>query len=85
MNFLKKLKLQVKHKSEVARKRRIQERFGDKGLAKQCAKCRWFIYREERPRNWVCRCPDELIHMRGSTCFGFEPGEHPEMVIISSR
>ena len=85
MNFLKKLKLQVKLKSQAARERSIKRRFGDGGLARQCMRCGWFTYREEKPRNWVCRCPKEKLSFHGTTCFGFVPGEHPEMVMFNSR
>ena len=63
----------------------IKKRYGREGLAKQCAHCRHFVYREEKPRNWVCRCPNEKLRFKGNLCLGFEFGEHPEMVVMHSR
>lgn len=85
MNWIKKLKLQHKINSMRSREAKLKNRYGRSGLAQQCAKCRWFIYREERPRNWVCRCPDDRLRFSGTVCLGFEPGEHPEMVMFNSR
>jgi hypothetical protein len=47
--------------------------------------CKHFTYREEKPRNWVCRCPDDELKFVGSTCIGFKLGAHPEMVVYNSR
>jgi len=85
VKWWKKIKQQVVYKSDLAREYRLKQRFGDKGIAKQCMHCAWLVYREEKPRNWVCRCPDERLKFRGTTCFGFVPGEHPEMVLFNSR
>ena len=85
MNWLKKLKKGLQEKDERARERRITEKYGVSSLAHQCMRCRYFVYREERPRNWVCRCPDERLRFKGNICLGYDYGEHPEMVIMNSR
>jgi ferredoxin-thioredoxin reductase catalytic subunit len=84
MNALKKLKLQLKARRQAAKEQKLKRRFGERGLARQCMHCRWFTYREEKPRNWVCRCPPEKMRFYGSVCLAFEPGEHPEMVPFNS-
>ena len=67
------------------REKRVFNKHRMVGLAQQCMKCKWFVYREEKPRNWVCRCPDELLRFRVNVCLGWEYSEHPEMVAMSSR
>jgi len=47
------------------------------GVARWCFTCKWFIYREEKPRNWVCRCPNEQLKfgktpMGCDECFGWQ-------------
>jgi hypothetical protein len=48
----------------------------EEGIQRWCFTCKWFIYREEKPRNFVCRCPNELLKF-GKTpigcdeCFGW--------------
>ena len=81
MNWLKKLKKsqQNRHDSKIVKK------FRTAGLASQCMNCKHFVYRLEKPRNWVCRCLPEKMRFVGNTCLGFEFGEHPEMVVMSSR
>jgi len=47
---------------EIQEKVRQQFRYGwNEGIQRWCFTCKWWIYREEKPRNWVCRCPDELL------------------------
>jgi hypothetical protein len=85
MNWLKKLKKQFKEKKQNAKDKRTLNKYKMVSLAHQCMNCKWFTYREDKPRNWVCRCPDEKLRFVGTTCLGFEPGEHPEMIVFSSR
>ena len=84
MNYLKRLRLQIKETQRRTYERKMKQRYGEKGTAKQCIHCSHFVYRVERPRNWVCRCPDDKLRFRGTLCFGFEPGEHPDMVMFNS-
>lgn len=85
MKFWNKIKRDIKARNEASRQEQIKQKFGMASLAHQCMRCKHFVYREEKPRNWVCRCPDERLTFRGTTCFGFEPGEHPEMVVMHTR
>ena len=71
--------MQQEHEKMVFKRYRLV------GLAKQCMKCKWFVYREEKPRNWVCRVPNELSKFRGNVCLAWQYGEHPTMVVQSSR
>jgi len=72
-------KLQQRHEQQTFNKFRMV------GLAQQCAQCKWFIYRTEKPRNYVCRAPNERMRFRGNVCLAWEYGEHPEMVVMRSR
>ena len=36
-----------------------------------CHTCKWFILREEKPRNRMCRCPDDL-EVNGNTCLNWK-------------
>ena len=85
MNWLKKLKKGLQVRDEQMREQRLVKQHSMVSLAHQCMRCKYFVYREERPRNWVCRCPDDRLRFKGSVCLGFEYGEHPEMVIMNSR
>jgi len=88
MNFgkrMKRLREEINAKKQHRRDKKIYEKYRMAGLAKQCMNCKHFVYRLEKPRNWVCRCPDERMRFIGNTCLGFEFGEHPEMVVINSR
>jgi hypothetical protein len=71
-------------KSETERyleaQEQVRERFRHTyalGIARWCFTCKWFILREERPRNRVCRCPPEQLHFRqlpsmADECLGWE-------------
>lgn len=87
MNPLKKLKLNIKAKAEQSKMSRLEQRFGKSGLAGQCMNCRWLVYRTEKPRNWVCRCPPDRYTgvFIGNVCQSFEFGEHPNMVVMHNR
>jgi len=85
MRWLKKLRKAVEGKERSAREGYIHRKYGKGGLASQCMECKWFVYRKEKPENWVCRCPDEKLRFVGNTCLGWEYGAHPEMVVMHSR
>ena len=85
MKLFRRIQRKIKAQNQLARERRIRERYGESGLAHQCMHCKWFVYRVEKPRNWVCRCPPEKMRFAGGTCLGMEFGEHPEMVLFNSR
>lgn len=88
MNFgkrMKKLRAEITAKNQKRQDNKIIKDYRMAGLAKQCMNCAFFVYRTEKPRNWVCRCPDERMRFVGNTCLGFKFGEHPEMVVINSR
>jgi len=44
-----------------------------------CHTCKWFILRKEKPRNRVCRCPDEL-QVKGNTCLNWKLNPNPDKV-----
>jgi len=81
MNWLKTLKKKMAENKERA----VVNRYKYASLAKQCMECKHFVYREEKPRNWVCRCPNEQLRFQGSVCLGWEYGAHPEMIVFNSR
>jgi hypothetical protein len=83
--WLKDFKKNIEVKSQVATDKRVATKYKTGGLAHQCMECKWLTYRTEKPRNWVCRCPDERMRFMGNTCLGWQLGSHPEMVVISSR
>ena len=85
MRLLKKLEASMKERDQKTRDRLTYQRYKNSGLAKQCAECKHFTYRTEKPRNWVCRCPDEEMRFIGNTCLGWKLGAHPEMVMFGSR
>lgn len=85
MNWLKKLKKSIVTKEQQTHEKQVLDRYRTGGLAKQCMECRHFTYRVEKPRNWVCRCPDAEMRFIGNTCLGFKYGAHPEMIVYSSR
>ena len=85
MNWLKRVKQNLENKNKQAQDKQTYAKYKNSGLAKQCAECGWFFYREEKPRNWVCRCPDSEMRFIGNTCLGWKLGVHPEMVMYGSR
>jgi len=85
MNFLKKLKKSIALKDQRMRESQVMKKYRMASLARQCMECKHFVYRVEKPRNWVCRCPDERLKFQGSTCLGWEYGTHPDMVVYNSR
>jgi hypothetical protein len=85
MNWLKKLKSNLQNKEQAMHEQRTYEKYKTAGLARQCMECKHFTYRVEKPRNWVCRCPDAELKFVGNTCLGWKLGSHPEMVIYNSR
>ena len=85
MKWLNNIKKGIEERNQKQQDKLTYQKYRNSGLAKQCAECGWFIYREEKPRNWVCRCPDEEMRFVGNTCLGWKPGAHPEMVMYGSR
>ena len=85
MKWLKKLEASLQERDQKNRDKATYQKYRNIGLAKQCAECGWFFYRTEKPRNWVCRCPDSEMRFIGNTCLGWKLGSHPEMVIYGSR
>jgi len=79
------LKGKVRRKLQQRREEKIFEKFRLVGLTQQCMHCKHFVYRLEKPRNWVCRCPNERMRFRGNVCLGWEFGKHAEMVVMRSR
>ena len=84
MKWLSKLKKDLAAKDQSMREKQTIEKYRATSLAKQCMECKHFTDREEKPRNWVCRCPDAELRFVGSTCIGFKYGTHPEMVVYNS-
>lgn len=64
-NFMEKLKAEIKQ--ELL----IEEHMGD------CFWCKWFILREEKPRNRVCRCPTPIV-IKNLRCQSWELEENPK-------
>jgi hypothetical protein len=88
MNFgkrLKRVREEIDAKKQHRHDAKTVKEYRAAGLAKQCMNCKHFVYRTEKPRNWVCRCPDEKMRFAGNTCLGFTFGDHPEMTVINSR
>ena len=85
MNWLKKMRKSLEHKDQKVREQQIVQKYKTASLARQCMECVHFVYRTEKPRNWVCRCPDEQLKFVGSTCLGWKFGSHPEMVVLNTR
>jgi hypothetical protein len=42
------------------------------GIARWCFTCKWFVMREEKPHNRVCRCPADQLHFQGNECLGWK-------------
>jgi len=78
-------KVKVQSWMQQEHDKRVYNRNRMVGLAAQCMKCKWFVYRMEKPRNWVCRAPDEKMKFKGNVCLAWDFGGHPEMVVTSSR
>lgn len=85
MRWIKKLKKQYVAKKQQRHDQKVLNKYRTAGLASQCMNCKHLVYREEKPRNWVCRCPDEKLRFIGNTCLGFEFGDHPKMTVIFSK
>jgi len=50
-----------------------------------CFTCRWFILREEKPRNRVCRCPDELKASKGGACLNWQLQEDSSLWVVNKN
>ena len=50
-----------------------------------CFTCHWFVLREEKPRNRVCRCPDELKATKSLACLNWKLQEDSSKWVVNKN
>ena len=50
-----------------------------------CFTCKWFILRKEKPRNRVCRCPDDLEATKGGMCKNWAVQNDPSKWVVNKN
>lgn len=50
-----------------------------------CFTCHWFILRTEKPRNRVCRCPDDLEASKGGACLNWKLQDDPSKWVVNKN